>query len=128
METVTTIGRRKTAIARIYLNEGKGNISINNKDFKEYFPLEHIRHTILKPLELISSIGIYDIRAILDGGGFTGQAKAIQLAIARALVKVNPENKHIFRVNGLLTRDPREVERKKPGKKKARKRFQYSKR
>ena len=128
MEVVSAIGRRKAAIARIYVNEGKGTIYINKRDYKEYFPLEQYQYIIQEPLTLVDSLNKYDIRANLQGGGIKGQAEALRLAIARALVKINPENKDEIKANKLLTRDPRVVERKKPGRPKARKRFQFSKR
>ncbi len=128
MEVINTIGRRKAAIARLYLNDGKGKITINHKDYKEYFPTEQLQYIVQQPLTLLELVGKFDIRVNLDGGGFTGQAEATRLAIARALVKLNPEDKEILRANGFITRDPRVVERKKPGQPKARKRFQFSKR
>lgn len=128
MEVINTIGRRKAAIARLYLNDGKGKITINHKDFKEYFPTEQLQYIVQQPLNLLEAAGKFDIRVNLDGGGFTGQAEATRLAIARALVKLNPEDKEVLRANGFITRDPRVVERKKPGQPKARKRFQFSKR
>lgn len=129
MEVVNTIGRRKAAIARVYVKEGKGEILINKRDYKEYFPLEQIQYIVNQPLELTESLGKYDILANVDGGGVKGQAEAVRLAITRALVKIDAENnKDILKSNKLLTRDPRQVERKKPGQPKARKRFQFSKR
>ena len=128
MEAINTIGRRKAAVARIYLNDGKGQITVNKKDYKEYFPKETLQYVVEQPLKLAEVEGKYDIKVNLDGGGFKGQAEALRLAIARALVKIDPEVKPILKSQGLLTRDPREVERKKPGQPKARKRFQFSKR
>ena len=128
MEAINTIGRRKAAVARIYLNDGKGQITVNQKDYKEYFPKETLQYVVEQPLKLAEVEGKYDIKVNLDGGGFKGQAEALRLAIARALVKIDPEVKPILKSQGLLTRDPREVERKKPGQPKARKRFQFSKR
>lgn len=128
MESVITLGRRKTAIARIHLNEGKGQIIVNKRDFREYFPTPQLQYVVLQPLNLLDVAGKYDIIVNIDGGGFNGQAEALRLAIARALVKLNPENKPRLKTEGFLTRDPREVERKKPGQPKARKRFQFSKR
>lgn len=128
MEVINTIGRRKAAIARLYLNDGKGKITINHKDYKEYFPTEQLQYIVQQPLTLLELTGKFDIRINLDGGGFKGQAEATRLAIARALVKLNPEDKEALRANGFITRDPRVVERKKPGQPKARKRFQFSKR
>jgi len=128
MEVINTIGRRKAAIARLYLNDGKGKITINHKDYKEYFPTEQLQYIVQQPLNLLEVAGKFDIRVNLDGGGFKGQAEATRLAIARALVKINPDDKTVLRANGFMTRDPRVVERKKPGQPKARKRFQFSKR
>lgn len=128
MEAINTVGRRKAAVARIYVNDGKGQITINHKDYKEYFPEDRLQYVIEQPLKLTELEGKFDIIANLDGGGFKGQAEALRLAIARALIKIDPEKKPVLKSNGLLTRDPREVERKKPGQPKARKRFQFSKR
>ncbi len=128
MEVVNTIGRRKAAIARVYLKEGKGDIIVNKSDYKEYFPQEILQYVVRQPLELTDSLGKYDIKVNLDGGGIKGQAEALRLGIARALVELDEENKPVLKSNKLLTRDPREVERKKPGQPKARKRFQFSKR
>ncbi len=128
MEVINTIGRRKAAIARLYLNDGKGKITINHKDYKEYFPTEQLQYIVQQPLTLLDLTGKFDIRVNLDGGGFKGQAEATRLAIARALVKINPDDKSTLRANGFITRDSRVVERKKPGQPKARKRFQFSKR
>ena len=128
MEIINTIGRRKAAIARIYFNEGKGQITINKKELKEYFPLDQLQYIVLQPLNVLDASAKYDIRVNLTGGGIKGQAEALRLAIARALVKVDPENKNILRTNDVLTRDSRVVERKKPGRPGARKRFQFSKR
>lgn len=128
METINTIGRRKAAIARIYLNEGKGQIIVNEKDFKVYFPDKQLHYVVEQPLNLLEVRGNYDIKVNLNGGGIAGQAEALRLAISRALVELNPENKPALRAEGFLTRDPRVVERKKPGQPKARKRFQFSKR
>ena len=124
MEVINAIGRRKAAVARVYVNEGKGNI----RSLEEYFPLPTLQYIVKQPLELLGVSGQYDIRVNLDGGGFNGQAEALRLGIARALVEINAENKPQLRAAGFLTRDPREVERKKPGRPKARKRFQFSKR
>ena len=128
MEAINTIGRRKAAVARIYVNEGKGQITVNQKDYKEYFPLETLQYVVEQPIKIAEVEGKYDIKVVLDGGGFKGQAEALRLAIARALIKIDPEIKPLLKSQGLLTRDPREVERKKPGRPKARKRFQFSKR
>jgi len=128
MEVVNAVGRRKTAVARVYLNEGKGNITINKKSLEEYFTLPTLQYIVKQPLELLGVLGQYDIKVNLAGGGFNGQAEALRLGIARALVKVNAEDKSKLRAAGFMTRDPREVERKKPGRPGARKRFQFSKR
>ena len=128
MEVVNAVGRRKTAVARVYLNEGKGNITINKKSLEEYFTLPTLQYIVKQPLELLGVTGQYDIKVNLGGGGFNGQAEALRLGIARALVKVNAEDKSKLRAAGFMTRDPREVERKKPGRPGARKRFQFSKR
>ncbi|MCX7985695.1 MAG: 30S ribosomal protein S9 [Bacteroidales bacterium] len=128
MEVINTVGRRKTAVARVYMTEGKGNIIINERTFESYFPTIQLQNTVKQPLTLVGLTDKFDVKVNLTGGGFKGQAEALRLAIARALVKYNEEYKSILRKNGLLTRDPREVERKKPGRPKARKRFQFSKR
>ena len=128
MEVVNAVGRRKTAVARVYLNEGKGNITINKKSLEEYFTLPTLQYIVKQPLELLGVLGQYDIKVNLVGGGFNGQAEALRLGIARALVKVNAEDKSKLRAAGFMTRDPREVERKKPGRPGARKRFRFSKR
>lgn len=128
MEVVNAVGRRKTAVARVYLNEGKGNITINKKSLEEYFTLPTLQFIVKQPLELLGVAGQYDIKVNLVGGGFNGQAEALRLGIARALVKINAEDKSKLRAAGFMTRDPREVERKKPGRPGARKRFQFSKR
>jgi small subunit ribosomal protein S9 len=128
MEVINTIGRRKAAIARIYMSEGKGQITVNNRDYKEYFPDKQLHYIVEQPLNLLEVKGNYDIKVNLDGGGMTGQAEALRLAISRALIKANPEYKTALRAEGFVTRDPRVVERKKPGQPKARKRFQFSKR
>jgi small subunit ribosomal protein S9 len=128
MDITHTIGRRKTAIARIYVQTGSGDIKINKKNYKEYFTTLPLQYIINHALEIANSKDAYDINVNVEGGGISGQAEATRLAIARALVKINPEHKPALKANGLLTRDPRMVERKKPGQKKARKRFQFSKR
>jgi small subunit ribosomal protein S9 len=128
MEAVNTIGRRKSAVARIYVSEGKGNITINKRELKEYFPAETLQYIVLQPLNLIEVAEKYDIKVNLDGGGPKGQAEALRLAISRALIKIDAEARPPLKSAGFLTRDPREVERKKPGQPKARKRFQFSKR
>ena len=128
MEVINAIGRRKSAIARVYLTEGTGKITINKKDIETYFPSAILRYVVKQPLETLEVEGKYDIKANLDGGGFTGQSQALRLAITRALVKVSAEDKKVLKDNGFLTRDSRAVERKKPGRPKARRRFQFSKR
>ena len=128
MEVINALGRRKNAVARIFLKEGNGKITVNKKDYKIYFPIPTLQYVINQPLEIAESLSKYDILANIDGGGVTGQAEALKLAIARALCKINPEHRPPLKAKGLLRRDPRMVERKKPGQKKARKRFQFSKR
>ncbi len=128
MEVVNTLGRRKTAIARIYVSEGEGKITINKRDYKEFFPTATLHYVVEQPLMLTDNLGKYDIKVNLDGGGVTGQAEALRLAISRALVKIDPEYRPVLKENGLMRRDPRMVERKKPGQPKARKKFQFSKR
>jgi small subunit ribosomal protein S9 len=128
METIVSIGRRKSAVARIYVRDGKGVITINDRDYASYFPTEQLQTVAKQPLVLIDASSKYDITVNLKGGGMTGQAEALRLAIARAIVKIDAEKKPQLKANGYLTRDPREVERKKPGQPGARKRFQFSKR
>lgn len=128
MTYTNTIGRRKTSVARIYLKPGKGDIIINKRPLTEYFPSEILRIIVAQPLETLSENGKYDISVNVKGGGTTGQAEAIRLAISRALVQNDAESKPALKKEGFLTRDPRMVERKKPGRKKARRRFQFSKR
>ena len=128
MEIVNAIGRRKAAVARVFVNEGTGVITINNKDLAAYFPSSILQYIVKQPLAKLGVAEKYDIKVNIDGGGFKGQAEALRLAIARALVKINPEDKPALKAEGFLTRDPRAVERKKPGQPKARKRFQFSKR
>ena len=128
MEIVNAIGRRKSAVARVYVTEGTGKITKNKKDLTEYFPSAILQYVVKQPLLLLDVDGKYDIKVNLDGGGFTGQSQALRLAIARALVKINAEDKKSLKSQGFMTRDSREVERKKPGRPKARRRFQFSKR
>ena len=128
MERTHAIGRRKTSVARIYLKSGKGKIQVNKKDYKDYFPTHLLQYKLEQAQNLISMSNNFDIDVNVFGGGLNGQAEAVRLAIARALVKLNEENKNILRKEGLITRDPRMVERKKPGQPKARKKFQFSKR
>ena len=128
METIHTIGRRKASVARIYLNKGKGAITINKKDYKDFFPVEGLQKKVLQPFSVLDLEGKFDVKVNVNGGGNTGQADAIKLAIARALCELDLENRPALKAEGLLTRDPRVVERKKPGQKKARKKFQWVKR
>ena len=128
MEVINTIGRRKAAIARVYTSEGKGQIIVNGKDFKDYFPDKQLHYVVEQPLNLLDLRDNYDIKVNLNGGGMTGQAEALRLGISRALIKINPDYKPALRAEGFVTRDPRVVERKKPGQPTARKKFQFSKR
>lgn len=128
MEIINALGRRKRAIARIFVTEGTGKITINKRDLADYFPSSILQYVVKQPLQLLDALEKYDIKANLVGGGFTGQSQALRLAIARALVKINAEDKSALRKEGFMTRDPRQVERKKPGQPKARRRFQFSKR
>ena len=128
MDTIHTIGRRKAAVARIYLSKGKGNITVNGKDYKDYFPVDTMQYKLSQPFKTIDLLGKYDVKANVDGGGNTGQVEAIRLAISRALCELDIENRSALKKEGLLTRDARIVERKKPGQKKARKKFQWVKR
>lgn len=128
MELVNATGRRKTAVARVYLTKGKGNIVVNKKDYKVFFPTTVLQGKVQQAFVATSSVDNYDVKVNVYGGGITGQAEAVRHAISRALVKVSAENKPLLKVTSLLTRDPRMVERKKPGQPKARKKFQFSKR
>ncbi|MCX6260377.1 MAG: 30S ribosomal protein S9 [Bacteroidia bacterium] len=128
MEPVNALGRRKAAVARVLLSDGKGKITVNNRDYKEYFGAETLQYVVTQPLVVLNAVDKYDINVNLDGGGVKGQAEALRLGITRALIQIDPENKPVLKANGFVTRDPREVERKKPGQPKARKRFQFSKR
>ncbi len=128
MEQINAIGRRKRAVARVYLTEGTGKITINKVELEKYLPSAILQFVVKQPLSVLGVEGKYDVKANLDGGGFTGQSQALRMAIARALVKINAEDKKALKVQGFLTRDSREVERKKPGQPKARRRFQFSKR
>ncbi|HNW98464.1 MAG TPA: 30S ribosomal protein S9 [Bacteroidales bacterium] len=128
MEVINATGRRKNAIASVFIKDGNGSITVNNKDYKVYFPTPTLQYVVNHPLETVEAIGKYNIIANVNGGGVTGQAEALKLAIARALCKINPESRPPLKAKGLMRRDPRMVERKKPGQKKARKRFQFSKR
>ena len=128
MAVVNALGRRKCAVARVYVTEGTGNITINKKPLEVYFPSTILQFVVKQPLTLLDATEKYDIKVTIYGGGFTGQSQALRLAIARALVKINAEDKKALRAEGFMTRDPRAVERKKPGQPKARRRFQFSKR
>ncbi len=128
MEVINAIGRRKAAVARVFVKEGNGTITINKRTLDTYFPSSILQYVVKQPLSKIGVVEKYDIQVNLNGGGFKGQAEALRLAIARALVKINPEDKSALRSEGFMTRDSRVVERKKPGRPKARKRFQFSKR
>ncbi len=128
MEVIHKIGRRKTAVARVYLSDGKGKITVNNKDFKSYFTTATLQYKVNQPLALTDNEGNFDIKINVFGGGVTGQAEAVRLALSRAMCELNEKNRTILKPEGLLTRDPRMVERKKFGQKKARKKFQFSKR
>ena len=128
MEKVNAVGRRKAAIARVFFSEGNGEITINKRSLEAYYPSSILQFIVKQPLSLLEAEGKYNIKVNLNGGGFKGQAEALRLAIARALIKINPEDKPALRAAGFVTRDPRVVERKKPGRPKARKRFQFSKR
>lgn len=128
MEVINALGRRKAAVARIYVSEGNGKITINKRDLQDYFPSPILQYVVKQPLNTLGVAEKYDIKVNLNGGGFKGQSEALRLAVARALVKINPEDKPALKAEGFMTRDPREVERKKPGQPKARKRFQFSKR
>ena len=128
MEMINAIGRRKSAVARVYVTEGTGKITINKVELSKYFPSAILQYVVKQPLLALDATEKYDIKANLDGGGFTGQSQALRLAIARALVKINAEDKKALKDHGFLTRDSRAVERKKPGQPKARRRFQFSKR
>ena len=128
MEVIHTIGRRKTSIARLYISKGKGNIMVNKKAYNEFFPTATLQYKITQPLALTKNEGKFDLKVTVKGGGYNGQAEAVRLAISRALCKFDEENRMILKPEGLLTRDPRMVERKKFGQKKARKKHQFSKR
>jgi small subunit ribosomal protein S9 len=128
MEVINTLGRRKTSVARVYLTKGKGQVTVNKKDYTEAFPVAVLQSKILQPFALTDTVNQYDVKVNVAGGGINGQVEAIRLGICRALVEINEENKPLLKVEGLMTRDPRMVERKKPGQPKARKKFQFSKR
>ena len=128
MDRINTIGRRKTAISRIYMSAGSGAISVNGKDYKQYFPTEVLQIILNQPFATVNGVGGYDVKVNVRGGGVAGQAEATRMAIARALVEMNAEFRPALKKEGFLTRDSRMVERKKPGRKKARRKFQFSKR
>ena len=128
MEVINTLGRRKAAVARVYLSEGKGKITINSRELEEFFPTKPLQYIVKQPLELVEVVGKYDVKVNIFGGGIKGQAEAVRLGITRALIEVNPEHRDALKKAGFVTRDPRIVERKKPGQPKARKKFQFSKR
>ena len=128
MDVINTSGRRKNAVARLYMSEGKGEITINNRDYKDYFPTGTLQYKINQPFNLTENAGKFDIKVNVAGGGITGQAEAVRLAISKALVELDAENKPALKAEGLTTRDPRMVERKKFGQRKARKKVQFSKR
>jgi small subunit ribosomal protein S9 len=128
MPTTNTSGRRKTAVARIYLSEGSGNVTVNGKDYKEYFPTLPLQYIVNQAAEVAGVAGQFDVKVNVAGGGVKGQAEAVRLAIAKAIVELDAEKKPALRAKGLMTRDDRMVERKKPGRRKARRRFQFSKR
>ncbi|QNK62698.1 MULTISPECIES: 30S ribosomal protein S9 [Pedobacter] len=128
MSVTNTSGRRKTAVARIYMKEGNGTITVNSKDHKVYFPTLPLQYIVNQSFEVSELIGQYDVKVNVAGGGIKGQAEAVRLAIAKAIVELDAEKKPALRAKGLMTRDMRMVERKKPGRKKARKKFQFSKR
>ena len=128
MEIINTLGRRKTSVARVYMKKGKGTLTVNKKDYKVAFPVAVLQSKIEQPFQLTDTVGQYDVTVNVSGGGINGQAEAIRLGISRALVKVSEDVKPLLKAEGLMTRDPRMVERKKPGQPKARKKFQFSKR
>ncbi len=128
MEVINTSGRRKTAVARVYMKPGNGIITVNKRDYSEYFPSGILRYIVTQPFEITNNQGKFDIKVNLNGGGIKGQAEALRLAISKALVQLDPEHRPPLKAKGLLRRDPRMVERKKPGQPKARKKFQFSKR
>ena len=128
MDVINTLGRRKSSVARVYLSKGKGKITINKRDYKDYFTTGVMQYKVNQPFELTDTVGKYNVNVNVSGGGNTGQVEAVRLAISRALVKINADFKPTLKAEGLMTRDPRMVERKKPGQPKARKKFQFSKR
>ena len=128
MEIINTLGRRKTSVARVYLSKGTGKVIVNKRDYKEFFPIAVLQSKVEQPFAITNTTGQYDVKVNVFGGGINGQAEAIRLGISRALVELSEENKPLLKVEGLMTRDPRMVERKKPGQPKARKKFQFTKR
>jgi len=128
MDVINTSGRRKDAVARLYLSEGEGKFTINKRDYTEYFPTGTLQYKINQPFEITETAGKYDVKVNVFGGGITGQAEAVRLAISKALIEIDPDYKPALKAEGLTTRDPRMVERKKFGRKKARKKEQFSKR
>jgi len=128
MEIINTLGRRKTSVARVYLSKGKGKMVVNDRDYKDFFPISVLQSKLVQPFALTDTVNKYDVKVNVSGGGINGQVEAIRLGISRALVKLNDEYKPLLKEEGLMTRDPRMVERKKPGQPKARKKFQFSKR
>ena len=128
MDVINTLGRRKSSVARVYLSKGKGKITINKRDYKDYFTTGVMQYKVNQPFELTDTLGKYDVKVNVNGGGNTGQVEAVRLAISRALVEINEDYKPLLKAESLMTRDPRMVERKKPGQPKARKKFQFSKR
>ena len=128
MDTIHTIGRRKTSVARLFLSEGKGNITVNKKDYSQFFPTATLQYKVNQPFAITETSSSFDVKVNVYGGGINGQAESVRLAISRALCEINEENRPALKKEGLLTRDPRMVERKKFGQKKARKKFQFSKR
>jgi small subunit ribosomal protein S9 len=128
MGVINTLGRRKKSVARVYLSQGKGKVTVNKRDYKECFPVPLLQSKIVQPFAVTDTVGKFDVTVHVSGGGVNGQVEAIRLGISRALIKLNEENKPLLKAEGLTTRDPRMVERKKPGQPKARKKFQFSKR
>ena len=128
MEVINTLGRRKAAVARVYLSEGKGKFTVNNRDVNEFFPTETLQYVAKQPLTLLEVVSKFDVKVNIYGGGIKGQAEALRLGLSRALIEADPESRDALKKAGFLTRDPRVVERKKPGQPKARKKFQFSKR
>ena len=128
MEVINTLGRRKTSVARVYLSKGKGKVTVNKRDYKEFFPVPVLQSKIVQPFSVTDTVGKFDVTVHVSGGGVNAQVEAIRLGISRALIKIDEQHKPLLKEEGLTTRDPRMVERKKPGQPKARKKFQFSKR